>query len=176
MLNFIVNVNNKDNFYSRFLVMKAGANLEYDKQHPFRRQDYDELVRNKIGKQFTFLPPNEYDNYYPKPSIDSEYQSPLPNSINVHNYYTTENTEVNLMALQMLLELVHHNDINVFKDIYRPTEYPIFDTEFMSPLKSIKNSIVEIVNTNAYREYLKNEKFADKYKDVMYRQGLSNLF
>lgn len=170
MLKFIVNVNNKDNFYSRFLVMKVGSNLEYDKEHPFRKQNYDELVRNKIGKQFTFLPPNEYDNYYPRPSIDSEYQYPLPNSINVHNYYTSENFEVNLMALQMLLELVHNNDINVFKDIYRPTEYPIFDSEFMSPLKSIKNSIVEIVNTSIYREYLNNVKFADNYKDVIVSQ------
>lgn len=176
MLHFIVSVNDQDNFYNRFIVMKVGTNVDYDKQHPVRKQNYDELVRNKIGKEFTFLPSNEYDNYYPRPNIDSKYQYPLPNNINVHNYYTYENTEVNLLALQMLLELVHSGDINVFEDLYRPTEYITFNSEFMVPLKSIKNSVLEIVNTNAYREYLKNYKFADKYKDIIYTQGLLNLF
>lgn len=176
LLSFIVNSNEKDNFYSRFIAMKVGTNLDYNKQHPYRKQNYDELVKGKIGNEFTFLPPNEYDNYYPRPSIDSEYQSPLPNSINVHNYYTYANIEINLLALQMLLEMVHSNDINIFKDLYRPTEYVVFNSEFMVPLKSIKNSIVSIVNTNAYREYLKNYKFADKYKDVIYEQGLLTLF
>ena len=176
MLHFIVSVNDQDNFYNRFIVMKVGTNLEYDKQHPYRKQNYDELVKNKIEKEFTFLPPNEYDNYYPRPSIDSKYQTPLPNSINVHNYYTYQNTEINLLALQMLLELVHAGDLNVFDDLYRPTEYVTFNSEFVTPLKSIKNSILAIVNTNAYREYIKNYKFADKYKDVIYAQGLLNLF
>lgn len=176
MLHFMVAANDKDNFYQRYLVMKVGANLEYDRAHPFRKQNYDEMVRNKIGKQFTFLPQNEYDRYYPRPNIDSEYQYPLPNTINVHNYYTEENTEVNLMAMKMMLELVHDNNPNDFKDLYRPTEYIIFENEFLNPLKSIKNSMVEIANTNSYREYISNQKFADKYKDVSYAQGLLNLF
>ncbi|QKF93841.1 hypothetical protein QKU48_gp0383 [Fadolivirus algeromassiliense] len=175
-LHFMVNVNDRDNFYQRYLVMKVGANLEYDKAHPFRRNNYDELVRNKIGKEFTFLPQNEYDRYYPRPSIDSEYQYPLPNTINVHNYYNGENVEVNLMGLKMLLEIVHDNNMNDFEDLYRPTEYIVFEKEFFNPLKSIKNSIVEVVNTNSYRDYISNQKFSDKYKDITYAQGLLNLF
>ena len=164
MLHFIVNANGKDNFYQRYLVMKVGANLDYDRQNPYRRQNYDELVRGHIGKQFTFLPENEYDKYYPRPSIDTEYQYPLPNSINVHNYYTEENIEINLKGLLMLLELVQTNDINAFHGVYSPTEEPVFNNELFIPLKSIKNSILRIVNTPAYREYVLTIKFADKYK------------
>lgn len=176
MLHFIVLVNDKDNFYQRYLVMKVGANLEYDMAHPFRRQNYDELVRNKIGKQFTFMPENKYDKYYPRPNIDSQYQYPLPNTINVHNYYTDENTEVNLMAIKMIMEIIHDNNSNDFKDLYRPTEYMIFEKEFLNPMKSIKNSMIEIVNTNSYKEYISTQKFAGKYKDISYAQGLLNLF
>ena len=169
MLNYIVNVNEKDNYYSRFLVIKVGSNLEYSKQFPFRRQNYDELVRGKVGKQFTFLPKNEYDLYAPRVSHESSYQYPLPDTINVHDYYNSNNIELNLMALQMLLERIHGDDPNSFKEIFHPTEHPNFLSEFMIPLKLIKNNILHIVNTNSYKEYLKNQKFQDKYKDLLFR-------
>lgn len=169
MLHFIINVNDKDNYYSRFLVIKVGSNLEYSKQFPFRRQNYDELVKGHVGKQFTFLPPNEYDNYYPKPSVETSYQNPLPNTINVHNYYTAENTEVNLMALKMLLEKSHGQDPNKFNEIIHPSEYDNFIQEFLVPLTIIRKSIVYIANTNMYKNYLKSQKFSDKYKPILFK-------
>jgi hypothetical protein len=169
MLNYIVNVNEKDNYYSRFLVIKVGSNLEYSKKFTFRRQNYDELVRGKVGKQFTFLPQNEYDLYAPRASHESSYQYPLPDTINVHDYYKTKNIELNLMALKMLLERVHGDDPNSFKEIFHPTEHPNFLSEFMIPLKLIKNNILHIVNTDTYKQYLKTHKHSANYKDRILR-------
>lgn len=163
MLHFIINVNHQDNFYSRFLVSKVSPNLKYNQSINFRRFNYDEIVRNRIGKQFTFLPSNEYDKYYPKGSVESEFQYPLPETINVHNYYTYTNTDVNLLALKMLLDLIQENDPNVF-EIYSPTEYTAFNKEFLIPLRSIKNSMVRIVDTQIYRDYIIKQRFDGKYR------------
>jgi len=164
MLHFIVNVNNKDNFYNRFIVMKFGSDMDYDSIHTHIHQNYDELVRNKISKQFTFLPPNEYDLYYPKPSINSDNQNPLPLSINVHNYYTDENTQVNLVALQRILEMAQDNDHKLFGDVVRSTEHVAFEDEFMVPLLSIKNSMYNIVTSRLYKKYLDKQQFQYKYQ------------
>ena len=166
MLHFMININNQDNFYSRFLVSKVAPNLKYKRQSNFRRNNYDEIVRGVISKQFTFLPSNDYDNYYPKPSVNSEFQYPLPETLNVHNYYTYANTEVNLLALKMLIDLIHENDPNVF-GLYSPTEYTSFNNEFMIPLRSIRNSMVDIVNTKIYRDYIIHHRFDGKYRDFI---------
>ena len=169
LLHFIVTVNNQDNYYSRFLVIKVGSNLEYSQQFPFRRQNYDKLVKGNIARQFTFLPSNDYDRYYPKPSHKSKHQYPLPNTINVHNYYTAENTEINLMVLKMLLERSHGQDPNNFNEIYHPTEHDNFIQEFLVPLEMIKRSILYIANTSMYKDYLKTQKNSENYKEILYR-------
>jgi len=156
LVHYIIYVNNKDNFYHRYLLMKWGSNLShYVGENP----NYDRMVRAKIKSKYTFLPENEYDRYYPRPSIDSEHQQPNHFTINIHDYYTYENTEINLLVLKKLLELVQLNDNNMFGDIVKPTEHVSFDTEFVIPLKSILNSIRLIIETDAYRNYIKKYKF-----------------
>lgn len=162
-LRFIVYSNNKDNFYHRFIVSKVGPNLQefMNDENIVRRLNYDEMVRNRIGKQFTFLENNEYDKYYPRPNLDSMKQSPLKTSINVHNYYTYDNIMVNLLALKIMIGLIQHNNQNVFNDIVRPSEHIIFEEEFMIPMKSIINNILTIATTNSYEEYLHHHKMRD---------------
>lgn len=158
-LRFIVYSNNKDNFYNRFIVSKVGPNLKkYMNKHNNRKMNYDEMVKNKIGKQFTFLQQNEYDKYYPRPNIDSSHQNPLPTSINIHNYYTYENIELNLLAFRMLIEMCQGNDHSKFGFLVRPTEHVAFEEEFMVPLKSAINAILTIIHTSAYAQYLHNYK------------------
>ena len=153
-LRFIIYSNNKDNFYHRFLVSKIGPNLQNYMDHTKRKLNFDEMVRDRIGKQFTFIEKNEYDKYYPRPNLDSYHQSPLPTNINVHNYYTYENIEVNLLALKAIIDLCQNGNHNDFGLIVRPTEHMIFEEEFMVPIRSITNSILTIVNTNKYKEYI----------------------
>lgn len=138
MLHFIILNNDEDNYYSRYVVMK-----------------------NNNSTHLQVIP----DHSFPKlvRTIDLD-----PNNISVHNYYTQENVNVNLLALKMLLELIHHNDPNEFKGIYLPSELPVFNTEFMVPLKIIKRSILHIVNTKSYKEFLKTEKYSEKYKDLVF--------
>jgi hypothetical protein len=47
-LNFIVNSNDKDNFYNRFLVAKVGSNLYQGQIRPERKRNFDEMMRNNI--------------------------------------------------------------------------------------------------------------------------------
>lgn len=120
----------------------------------YRKQDYNELIKkNKICNKFSFLSPGDCDNYCQGPNRYNEYQYPLPSVINVHNYYTLQDIKINLLILQMLLE---QNNSNL--------------------LESIKKSIIMIVNTKIYKEYLKNYKFADKYKNLIYERGFLSLF
>ena len=80
-------------------------------------------------------------------------------------------TEVNLLALKMLIDLIHENDPNVF-EIYSPTEYTAFNNEFMIPLRSIRNSMIEIVNTKIYRDYIINHRFDGKYREFISHENL----
>lgn len=166
MLHFIVNVNYKDNFYHRILITKTGPNLQKFMQEP-RRLNYEELVNNRIGKQFTFLKETELDKYYPRPNIDSKFQNPLPFNINVHNYYTYENTEVNLITLQTIIDLTQQRDISLFEQNVRPTEHVAFKNEFLVPVQSIINSMLEIINTNTYKNYIHNMRFNVKYRNFI---------
>lgn len=168
MLRFIVNVNNKDNFYHRWMVAKMGSNMEWDEQHPRRKLNYDEMVRNNIGKQFTIMPENQLDLYWPHANLDSKYQNPMPHTINVHDYYTEQNVEVNLLTLKVLLELIQENNPDVFSSIVRPTEHPVFQQEFVAPLKSIIHSMLAIVMTDSYKEYLTKFKFDPKYGSLTF--------
>jgi hypothetical protein len=158
-LHYIVNVNDKDNFYSRFLVTKVGSNLQFDRDHPRRfKLNYEEMVYNRISPQFTITPqkPNEiwratelldqnaFDLYLPRPSTGSMNQNPVPLTINLHNYYNLKNTEVNLLALKMLFDLIQDDNPELFSNIIRPTEHPAFQQEFLVPLRSVINSMLEI--------------------------------
>ena len=166
-LKFMINVNNKDNFYHRFIINYVGSNLDYNQGHPLRRINFDEMVRDKIGRQFTIHPENEFDKYYPRPNLDSKHQGSLPHTINVHNYYTYENIQINLVALKMLLEMVQEKNHDVFAKIVRPSEHDVFETEFIAPIEIIKNSILNIVNAHLYKEYIHNQKFNTKYLALM---------
>jgi len=167
MLHFVIYNNDKDNFYHRFLVTKVGSNLQSAMRSPIRKLNYDEMVRDKIGKKFTFLKSNEYDKYWPRANLDSEHQYPLPYSINVRNYYTEENTEINLLALKMLIDIVQHKNRTYFDQIIRPTEHIAFGKEFMVPMISIINSILSIINTNIYKDYIHKHKFKVKYQNTI---------
>jgi hypothetical protein len=166
MLHFIVYVNNKDNFYNRFLVTKVGSNLMHKMRQPKRKMNYDEMVRNHIGQQYTFMKKSGLHEYAPKASIESEHQYPIPDSINIHNYYKTENIEVNLLALKILIDLVQEGNTSYFEQNIRPTEHIAFENEFMVPTRSLINSMLTIVNTEAYRKYNHNMlvKNPNKYK------------
>jgi hypothetical protein len=154
MLNFIVNTNDKDNFYHRYLITKIGSNLQYHMREPKRRLNFDEMVRNNIGKQFTFLKKSAIDYYYPKPSLNSKHQEPIPFSISVHNYYTYETFEINLLALQNMIKDIQRGDRLLFIDIIRPTEHRAFEKEFLIPMKSVINSMLKIIKTSIYRNYI----------------------
>jgi hypothetical protein len=167
-LRYIIEVNDKDNFYHRWMVAKMGSNMDWDESHPRRRLNYDEMVRNNIGKQFTITPENEFDEYKPNANLNSKYQSPMPHSISVHNYYREQNFEVNLLTLQSILSLVQENNPDVFSAIVRPTEHPVFQEEFVAPLKMILNSMLTIVMTDTYKEYLTKQKFDPKYGSLIF--------
>ncbi len=174
-LYYIVHVNNKDNFYSRFLVSSIASNLEYAVGHQ-RRANWDEIVRDRIGMP---LKPEERDqtlaNYYPKPSYRSYHQNPMPTSRNIHNYYTGENTMVSLRALQKMIDLVQANDITLFSDIIRPTEYVAFEHEFVYPLRVIVKEMLNIISTDMYRRYLHEQRFELKYRGIVFNPYMVEL-
>lgn len=167
-LYYIVYVNNKDNFYHRYLISYTGSTLQYDGGHPLRRINYDEMVENKISNQYTMMSQNEYDNYYPRPNLDSRHQSPVVHTLTVHNYYKEQDIMINLLVIHDLLEKVQQNDTNLFSKIVRPTEQDVFENEFIAPLITIKNCILNIVDTDMYKEYLSNQKFQIKYERLAF--------
>jgi len=124
-LNLLVNTNNKDNYYNRFLIHKLGTNLSTKK-------------------------------------------------INIHNYYTYKNIKINPIALKILLELLQENNYNVFS-IMKPTEINIFENELILPLKIIYNSILKIIYTDIYKEYLHNQKFDLKYSGLIFNPNLIKI-
>lgn len=170
MLNFIIKSNNKDNFYHRFLISKVGPNMQYNDRNEYYRMrlNRDELVKNKIKKEFSFLEKNVFDDYWPKVSYKSNDQYPIPHSINIHDYYTYNNIQINLLALQMLIDIIQTNDPNMYNDWVRPTENIAFEDEFRMPFKSFINSVYKIINTETYKEYLHNQKFKLKYRSVQF--------
>jgi len=125
-----------------------------DAPYLYKKQDYNELIKkDKICNKFSFLSPNDCDNYCQKPNRYNEYQYPLPNIITVHNYYTMEDIKINLATLQILLKLEQNDSV-----------------------REIKKLMIGIINTKIYKEYLKNYKFADKYKNLIYERGFLSLF
>ena len=174
-LYYIIKANRGDNFYHRFLVMKIDPNLESQLKNPVKVFDYDKMVREKVGSQPTFLPSNDFDNYYPKTSVISDNQYPLPNTLSVHNYYTYENMEVNLLAFKKIIELVQYNDHSKFGLLVRPTEHISFEKEFLMPMKSIIYSIIKIIKTDIYKEYIHSQKFKTKYRGIVFNPFMVRL-
>lgn len=181
MLHFIVYSNDKDNFYHRFLVTKVGPNLQKYMKIPIRRLNYDEMVKNKIGKKFSFLKKTEIDKYWPRANLDSYHQNPqymmngVPFTINVHNYYSYDNTEINLLALQILMELVQKGDRSLFGQNIRPTEHISFENEFLIPMRSIINSMLAIINTDVYRDYVHKQRFSLKYRGLVFNPHMVEI-
>ena len=131
-----------------------------------------------IGKKYIPISnsyKNEYDKYYPRPNIDSEHQNPLPFNINVHNYYTYENTEVNLLAFKKLIDIVQEDNREQFSDIIRPTEHIVFEKEFLVPMRSIIYSMLAIVNTTLYKEYVHGQKFKLKYAGLIFNPHMIRI-
>lgn len=174
-LEFIIKSNNKDNFYHRFLIKFASPNLAIDDlTQQYRRGNEEEMIKDKIGKQFTFLKSNELDTYYPKPSLKSRHQYPLQYSMTVHDYYNYKTTEVNLLVLKMLIE-----DIQGAKDtlnkIIRPTEHIAFEDELLYPLQVIMKSMLSIALTDTYKEYVYKQKFDIKYEGLVFNPHLIKI-
>jgi len=168
-LDFIVNSNNQDNFYHRFLIKNLGSNLSYDCANPFNpydRWDADAISKHQIGKQFTYMKPNHF-NYFKK-CHGTKHQYPLPDHITVHNYYRSQTILISLNVMQRLFDLVADNNPEVFSGIYRPTEFVAFEREFYVPLKSIRNSMLAIVNTDVYLDYLQQNRFSHKYAGIIF--------
>lgn len=175
-LHYIVNVNNKDNFYSRFLVTKVGSNLQFDEDHPRRfKLNYEEMVYNKISPQFTITPQNQLDLYLPRPSTGSLNQNPVPLTINLHNYYNLKNIQINLLALKMVFDLIQDDNPELFTNIIRPTEHPAFQEEFLVPLRSVINSMADITATDIYKEYLHEQQFKLKYRGLVFNPDMIKL-
>jgi len=169
LLYYIINVNEKDNFYNRYLVMKGAAEMQ-PLMNPLRRSNYEEMVLGNIGKQFVY---NEHthqhhteiqylNNYKPTVSLNSKFQTPLPLSINVHNYYNGDNIGVNLIVLKMIINTMKKGDRNLFNHMVLPTEHIVFENQFLVPLKLIIDSIELISNTKIYKEYVFKQRFGLK--------------
>lgn len=174
MLYYIINVNDKDNFYYRYLVTRVGSNLERYMEEP-RRKNYDEMVRGKIAKKVTIGKKNELDDYWPRANMDSEHQYPLPKNINVHNYYTYENMEVNLLALKMLIDAINTGDKGALGNIVNPTEHMALEEEFIVPLRIIIKSIKMIVDTDKYRDYVHGQKFSPRYSGLVFNPNMIKI-
>lgn len=155
MLHFIVNCNKKDNYYHRFIVTNSGPYLKDVKDY-FTKDGYD----------FDWSRASRY----------SEIDYPQSYTLNIHNYYNYENTRVNLLALKKLIELSQYNNTEYLMHIFLPTENLNFQDYFLNPLRSIVNSILEIIRTDIFRSYLHDHKFRLKYKGSVLNPHLQSYY
>jgi hypothetical protein len=101
----------------------------------------------------------ERNGFYHRYLMGLSNKIPLePGYRSVYNYSTEQTIEVNVVVLRNLLDRVQSDNISEFSGIYLPLELPAFRSEFYIPLGFVIQSMLSMMNSDLFREYMHNQK------------------